>query len=80
MTTASKKMGARGVIVIPKKIREESGIGCGSRIEIVPMNNGALIIPVKNFSETSGLFKDIRSKKMSMKQLDMAYLDYISSR
>jgi AbrB family looped-hinge helix DNA binding protein len=77
MTTASKKMGDRGEIVIPKRIREEAGIDRGSTVEIVPLHKSILIIPVRKLSETAGLFKDMKTK--NLKELDSAYFEYMST-
>ena len=77
MTSASKKIGDRGEIVIPKNIREKVGLKEGCPIEIVQLNNSILIIPVKKLSETAGLFKHHR--KTNIKELDMAYFEYMST-
>ena len=58
MITRTKIVGDKGEILIPKDIREESGIKPKQKVEIISSKNGVLIVPlVKDIRELRGLFK-----------------------
>lgn len=57
MLSATKEIGSKGEIVIPKEIREKYGIKPKQKMEIISSKNGILLIPlVKNIKELRGLF------------------------
>ena len=58
MITRTKIVGDKGEILIPKDLREESGIKPKQKVEIISSKNGVLIVPlVDNIRELRGLFK-----------------------
>ena len=58
MITRTKIVGDKGEILIPKDLREESGIKPKQKVEIISSKNGILIIPlVDDIRELRGLFK-----------------------
>jgi len=55
----TKIVGSKGEILIPKTVREKSGIKPKQKVEIIASKNGILIIPlVKDITELRGLFKN----------------------
>ena len=57
MLSRTKTVGSKGEIVIPKSIREETGLKPKQKVEIMSTKNGILIIPlVKDIRELRGLF------------------------
>ncbi len=71
MSIAIKKISERGEIVIPKSIREEQGISSDSEIEIISVNGGIMLIPLKKkLGELAGLFGDKGVK--NIKDLDLS--------
>lgn len=58
MITCTKIVGDKGEILIPKDLREESGIRPKQKVEIISSKNGVLIVPLVNdIRELRGLFK-----------------------
>ena len=58
MLTRTKIVGNKGEILIPKELREESGIKPKQKIEIISSKSGIFIVPlVKDIGELRGLFK-----------------------
>ena len=52
-----KRIGNRGEIVLPKKIRSENKLFPKRKVEIIGTKQGILIVPlVSNLSELKGLF------------------------
>lgn len=61
-----KRIGNKGELVIPKKIRKQNELKANSKIEIISIKNGILLIPMKEkFSDLAGLFgnRGIRNPK-----------------
>jgi len=57
MLSRTKTVGSKGEIVIPKSIREETGLKPKQKVEIMSTRNGILVIPlVKDIRELRGLF------------------------
>ncbi|MBI2654805.1 AbrB/MazE/SpoVT family DNA-binding domain-containing protein [Candidatus Woesearchaeota archaeon] len=57
MLSRTKTVGSKGEIVIPKSIREETGLKPKQKVEIISTRDRILIIPlVNNISELRGLF------------------------
>ena len=57
MITATKTVGSKGEIVIPKNLRKEVGIKPNQKVEIIPTRSGLLIIPLrKKLSDFAGYF------------------------
>lgn len=57
MITCTKKVSNKGEILIPKNLREESGIKPKQRVEIISSKNGVFIIPlVSDIKDLRGLF------------------------
>jgi len=53
----TKTVGSKGEIVIPKSVREKSGLKPKQKVEIMSTKSGILIIPlVKDIGELRGLF------------------------
>lgn len=58
MNTCTKVVGNKGEILIPKGLREESGIKPKQKVEIIGSKSGIFIVPlVKDIKELRGLFK-----------------------
>ena len=59
MEMTLKKIGKRGEIVIPKNMRKEKGMEVNSRVEVIDLKNGILIVPLKKkLGDLAGLFGD----------------------
>ena len=58
MVICMKRMGNRGEIVIPKKMREEKGFEIDGEVSIVPTKRGVLLIPAsgKKAEDFVGIF------------------------
>lgn len=71
MATATKIIGNKGELVIPKSLRKEAGIKPRQKVEIIPTRNGLLIVPLrKKLSDFAGLFGNKGVK--NIKELDAA--------
>ena len=46
-------------LVIPKEIREKTGLEAGTSFEIISYNNRIELIPIKPIKQLKGLFKGI---------------------
>ena len=58
MITRTKMVGIKGEILIPKELRERSGIQPKQKVEIISSKNGILIVPlVHDIKQLRGLFK-----------------------
>lgn len=58
MITCTKIVGDKGEILIPKDVREESGIKPRQKVEIISSKKGVLIVPLVNdIRELRGLFR-----------------------
>ena len=58
MITRTKMVGKKGEILIPKELREKSGIKPKQKVEIISSKNGILIVPLLNdVKQLRGLFK-----------------------
>ncbi len=54
----TKIVGSKGEIVIPKSVREKSGLKPKQKVEIISSKNGILIVPlIKDIKNLRGLFK-----------------------
>ena len=54
----TKTIGSKGEIVIPKSVREKSGLKPKQKVEIISSKSGILIVPlVKDIQDLRGLFK-----------------------
>lgn len=57
MLTSTKTVGNKGEVLIPKGLREESGIKPKQKVEIISSKHGVFIVPlVKDIKELRGLF------------------------
>ena len=57
MLSYTKIVGSKGEVVIPKDIRNQQGLKPNSKVEVLSINNGILLIPLnKKLSEFRGLF------------------------
>jgi bifunctional DNA-binding transcriptional regulator/antitoxin component of YhaV-PrlF toxin-antitoxin module len=76
MMTLAKRIGYRGEIVIPKRVRELAGFTTRTEVVFFPVDNGIMMIPVrKSLSELSGLFSDLKTK--NSKKLDEEMFEFI---
>ena len=58
MITRTKMIGNKGEILIPKELREKSGIRPKQKVELISSKNGILIVPLVNdIKQLKGLFK-----------------------
>lgn len=58
MLTHTKIVGKKGEILIPKELREKSGIQPKQKVELISSKNGILIVPLVNdVKQLRGLFK-----------------------
>ena len=58
MITRTKMVGKKGEILIPKELREKSGIQPKQKVELISSKNGILIVPlVDDIKHLRGLFK-----------------------
>ena len=58
MLTRTKMVGKKGEILIPKELREKSGIQPKQKVELISSKNGILIVPLVNdVKQLRGLFK-----------------------
>jgi len=46
-------------LVLPKEIREATGIKAGTSFEVIPYNNRIELIPIKPMKNLKGIFKGI---------------------
>ncbi len=54
-----KRIGKRGEIVIPKNMRKEKGMEINTKVEVIDLKNGILIVPLKKkLGDLVGLFGD----------------------
>lgn len=77
MTLCIKRLGERGEIVIPKRIREEKGLKPNTKIEIIVGKNGILLVPVENdLRKLRGLFGEL--SKTNIKEMDLIYHELLA--
>jgi len=75
MDIVVKKVGGKGEVVIPERMRKELGLKKDSAVEFILIKNAIMLVPAKkNFKEMVGLFsnkgvKNIRELDIIAKEL-----------
>lgn len=49
-------------VVIPKKVRDKTGIKPGQKVQVIPYMGRIELIPVRNIKESRGFLKGIDTK------------------
>ena len=49
-------------VVIPKKVRERTGIKPGQKVQVIPYMGRIELIPVRNIKDSKGFLKGINTK------------------
>lgn len=74
MEALTKKIGNKGELVIPKKIRKQFGLKPDSKVEIFSLKDRIILVPIKrNFKELAGIF----GKHKKIKDLDIITEEYL---
>jgi len=49
-------------VVIPKKVRDKTGIKPGQKVQVIPYMGRIELIPVRNIKDSRGFLKEIDTK------------------
>jgi antitoxin PrlF len=65
---------SKGQITIPSRVRTALGLEAGDRVEFVEQEKGrfAIIAATRSVQELKGLFRDKRSKPVSIEEMNAA--------
>ena len=58
---ASAKISTKYQVVIPRDIREQAGIECGQRVEVLAKDGIITLVPQRPLAELRGLLKGART-------------------
>lgn len=65
MASKISKVNKKGMITIPKDIREQFNIGAGSEVSVMIINGDIRIIPIVDFDELRKTFPSIQEMRES---------------